>query len=62
MPALAGLLLVGGVCSCSGAGGGTNSAPPVTPPGATPAGTYQVVVQVTAAGVSHNATVTMTVD
>ncbi|MDE3164006.1 MAG: choice-of-anchor D domain-containing protein, partial [Acidobacteriota bacterium] len=60
--AMAGLLLAGGVCSCSGAGGGTNSTPPVAPPGTTPAGTYQVVVKVTAAGVSHNATVTLTVD
>ena len=63
---LAGLLLsfglILGLCSCSGAGGGTNAPPPTTPAGATPPGTYSVVVMATAAGLSHSTTLTLTVD
>ena len=63
---LAGLLLsfglILGLSSCSGAGGGTSFSPPITPAGATPPGNYSVVVTATAAGLSHNTTLTLTVD
>ncbi|MGA8043026.1 MAG: hypothetical protein WCA37_09500, partial [Terracidiphilus sp.] len=56
------LVFAGGLSSCSGAGGGTNSAPTNTLPGATPPGTYSVVVTSTANGLSRNVTLTLTVD
>ncbi len=56
------LLLACSLTSCSGAGGGTNAAPPAPQPGATPPGTYSIVVKATSAGLSHTATVTLTVD
>jgi hypothetical protein len=63
---IAGLLLsfglILGLCSCSGAGGGTNALPPSAPAGATPPGTYSVVITATAAGLSHSTALTLTVD
>lgn len=59
---LALLFVAGGLSSCSGAGGAIRSAVPGPLPGATPVGTYQVVVTATAADLAHRATVTLTVD
>ena len=50
-----------GLASCAGAGGGGGGTPPSTN-GATPPGTYSVVVTATANGLSHKVTVTLTVD
>jgi hypothetical protein len=56
-------LLVVGVTSCAGAGGGTGTAPPAAATShATPAGTYSVPVSVTSSGVTHKVTVSLTVD
>lgn len=65
LPSAALLLALGLMCglsSCSGAGGGTNTSPPTAPAGATPPGTYSVVFTAIAAGLSHSATLTLTVD
>ena len=52
-----------GLASCSGAGGGSGGAPPSNPAsGATPPGTYSVVVTATANGLSHKITLKLTVD
>lgn len=55
-------MILGGMTSCAGAGGGSGSSTP--PPGAsnTPAGTYSIPVTITASGVSHKLTLSMTVD
>lgn len=60
--AISALLLACSLSSCSGAGGGTNTAPPAPQPGAIPPGTYSIVVKATSAGLSHTAAVTLTVD
>ncbi len=52
-----------GLASCSGAGGGGGEAPPSNPEsGATPPGTYSIVVTATASGLSHKVTLNLTVD
>ncbi len=55
-------ILVGGAASCSGAGGGTGGSGSGGSGSNTPAGTYSIVVTATANGVSHQATVSLTVD
>jgi hypothetical protein len=50
-----------GITSCAGAGGGSGGTP-ASPNGSTPAGSYSIVVTTTASGVSHNTTLTLTVD
>jgi hypothetical protein len=61
--ALLAAVLAGGVSSCTSsgtiAGGGSGGAGSSS---ATPAGTYTIPVTVTAAGVSHSVSVTLTVD
>ena len=59
---LVGLLVMGGLASCSGSGGGTGGAPPGSGNGNTPAGTYAVQVAVVSNGVSHAVTLSLTVD
>ncbi|MGA8728352.1 MAG: choice-of-anchor D domain-containing protein, partial [Terracidiphilus sp.] len=60
---LLGILVMGGLSSCSGSGGGTGGTPPA---GAsttnTPAGTYSIPVTVVSNGVSHAVTLSLTVD
>jgi hypothetical protein len=52
-----------GLTSCAGAGGGGGGTPPSNPVnGATPPGTYSVVVTATANGLAHKITLTLTVD
>jgi hypothetical protein len=53
--------LAAGVASCTISGGG-GTGHDSTPPGETPTGTYSIPVTVTSTGVSHSATVTLTVD
>jgi hypothetical protein len=60
-------VLAGGVASCAKSGGGTGggaggSGGSGGAAGTTPAGTYSVPVAVTSMGVSHSATLTLTVD
>jgi Abnormal spindle-like microcephaly-assoc'd, ASPM-SPD-2-Hydin len=56
-------LMFAGVTSCAGAGGGSGgSTPPPSTSHVTPAGTYSVAVSVTASGVTHKVTVSLTVD
>jgi hypothetical protein len=54
-------ILAGGVASCTSSGGGTNSGNQGSSSG-TPAGTYQIPVTVSAMGVSHSQTISLTVD
>jgi hypothetical protein len=59
--------LAGGVASCAKSGGGTGGGTGGSGgsgglTGTTPAGTYSVPVTVTSTGVSHSATLTLTVD
>jgi len=49
-----------GLASCAGAGGGGGA--PVYSSQNTAAGTYSIVVTATSSGVSHNTTVSLTVD
>jgi hypothetical protein len=57
------VIVLGGVGSCATSGGGTGGVPGVSSAGATTAaGTYSFQVTVTATGVSHSATLTLTVD
>jgi len=52
-----------GLESCAGAGGGGGGTPPSNPAnGATPPGTYSVVVTASANGLSHKITFNLTVD
>ena len=61
--ALAFAALAGGLSSCSGSGGGASgSAPPTSSGSSTPAGAYSVPVTIVASGVSHQVTVSLTVD
>jgi uncharacterized membrane protein len=56
-------ILVGGVGSCAKSGGGTGGGlGSATGELSTPPGTYSIPVTVTSTGVSHNATLTLTVD
>jgi hypothetical protein len=62
--ALAGLIVAGGLSSCAGSGGGGGG---TTPPGGlgnsnTPAGTYSIPVTATSSGVSHQVTLSLTVE
>ena len=60
---LAALLVAGGLSSCSGSGGGGGGAPPTSSGGTnTPAGTYSVPVTISANGISHKVTLSLTVD
>jgi len=56
--------VMGGVTSCAGSGGGGGGGTGGSGGGSgyTPDGTYSIPVTVTANGVSHSATVTLTVD
>jgi len=51
-----------GVSGCTESGGGLPLLPPPNTPGITPAGTYPIIVTVTANGVAHPFTLTLTVD
>jgi hypothetical protein len=53
---------VGGVGSCAESGGGTGGDPGDGSGAITPVGTYSIPVTVTSTGVSHNITLTLTVD
>jgi hypothetical protein len=56
-------VLVGGVGSCASSGGGSGGGVSAETGGlTTPAGTYTIPVTVTSTGVSHTATLTLTVD
>ena len=55
-------ILAGGVTSCTSSGGGTGGSGGQATGSRTPAGTFQIPVTVTAMGVSHAQTVTLTVD
>jgi hypothetical protein len=55
-------ILMSGVVSCTGSGGGTGGGGAGGGASLTPAGTYSIPVTVTSTGVSHSATVTLTVD
>jgi hypothetical protein len=56
-------ILAGGACSCSGSGGGTGGMPATGQNNAnTPPGTYSIAVTATANGVSHQLTLSLTVD
>jgi hypothetical protein len=55
------LAAIAGITSCAGAGGGGGGSAPSNPHN-TPAGTYSVVVTATSGGVSHNISLTLTVD
>jgi len=57
-------ILAGSIASCTSSGGGTGGGSGGGSGGAglTPAGTYSIPVTVTSTGVSHSATVTLTVD
>jgi hypothetical protein len=60
---LAGFLIALGASSCSGSGGGTGGTGPTNPGNTnTPAGTYAIQVSVLSNGVSHNVTLSLTVD
>jgi hypothetical protein len=54
-------MMAGGVSSCIVSGGGTGGGGHDIP-GTTPAGTYSIVVTVTANGLSHSTPITLTVD
>ena len=54
--------LAGCFSGCTESGGGLPSLPPPNTPGITPAGTYPIIVTVTANGVAHPITLTLTVD
>jgi hypothetical protein len=57
-------LLVGGVSSCTGSGGGTGGGGGTTGGGGgntTPTGTYSIPLNTTSAGVQHSVTVTLIV-
>ena len=56
------LAAMAGIASCSGAGGGSGGGTAPSNPNNTPARTYSVVVTATSGGVSHKATLTLTVD
>jgi hypothetical protein len=55
-------ILVGSVSSCTSSGGGTGRSSGQASSTGSPAGTYTIPVTVTASGVSHSVTVTLTVD
>jgi hypothetical protein len=55
-------ILAGGVSGCTESGGGLPILPPPSQPGITPAGTYSIIVTVTANGVAHPITLILTVD
>jgi len=55
-------LVAGGVSSCTSSGGGLSQPPPHSGPGITPAGTYSIPVTVSANGLQHQVTLTLTVD
>ena len=60
---LLGVLVMGGLASCSGSGGGTGGTPPAGASNTnTPAGTYSIPVTVVSNGVSHTVTLSLTVD
>lgn len=61
--ALVALLVAGGLSSCSASGGGGGATPPTSSSGSnTPAGTYSIPVTIAADGVSHQVTLSLTVD
>jgi hypothetical protein len=55
-------ILMGGVASCAGSGGGTGGTGVGVGGANTAPGTYSIPVTVTSTGVSHNASLTLTVD
>jgi len=55
------LLAAGCLVACGAVGAGNSTSPQVNPSTGTPAGTYQITVTGTSGGVSHSATVTLTV-
>jgi hypothetical protein len=55
-------ILAGGVSSCTSSGGGLLSSNPQSGSGTTPAGTYSIPVSVSSNGVTHQITLTLTVD
>jgi hypothetical protein len=55
------LLVAGSMLACGAVGAGNSTSPQVNPATGTPAGTYPITVTATSGGVSHSATVTLTV-
>jgi hypothetical protein len=58
---LAALVLAGGVCSCTGSGGGTGGVTSGSG-GTTPTGTYSIPVTIRANGIARTVTLELTVD
>ncbi|MDE3187826.1 MAG: choice-of-anchor D domain-containing protein [Acidobacteriota bacterium] len=59
---LAALLVTGGLSSCSASGGGGGTPPPGSSGSNTAAGTYSIPVTISANGISHKVTLSLTVD
>jgi len=55
------IVAASGLVACGAVGTGPSSSPQVNPASGTPAGTYPIIVTATSGGVSHSATVTLTV-
>jgi len=55
-------MVAGGVSGCTSSGGGLTQPPPHSGGGTTPAGTYSIPVTVSANGIQHQITLTLTVD
>ena len=55
------LVAAAGLVACGAVGTGPSSSPQENPASGTPAGTYPIIVMATSGGVSHSATVTLTV-
>jgi hypothetical protein len=53
-------IVMGGVSSCTSSGGGVSQPPPH--PGATPAGTYPILITAKSGSIQHQITLQLTVD
>jgi hypothetical protein len=55
------IMAAAGLVACGAVGTGPSTPPQVNPSTGTPAGTYPIIVTATSGGVSHSASVTLTV-
>jgi hypothetical protein len=55
-------IAMSGVTSCAASGGGLVTPPTPSNPGVTPPATYSIPVSVLSAGITHQVTLTLTVD
>ena len=62
LPVMASVLIGAALTACSSSGGGGGGTPPPPVNHTTPAGTYSIPVTVSATGVQHTVTLTLTVD